>query len=106
MVARGSSRPASAERRLQELGIQLPTPPAPLGIYAEAVRTGNLLFLTGMLPTVGREAKFIGRVGAGRDLEAGKKAGRLAAPDAPAVAGQHPGSLDKGRRAGRLGGAV
>jgi len=57
----GSSRPTSAERRLQELGIQLPTPPEPFGIYAEAVQTGNLLFLTGMLPTVGREAKFIGR---------------------------------------------
>src|SRR4051812_40141587 len=51
------SRLASAEQRLSQLGITLPAPPEPFGIYAEAVQTGNLLFLTGMLPTVGREAK-------------------------------------------------
>jgi len=106
MVARGSSRPTSAERRLQELGIQLPTPPEPFGIYAEAVQTGNLLFLTGMLPTVGREAKFIGRVGAELDLEAGQKAARLATLNALAVARQHLGSLDKVTRVVRLGVAV
>src|SRR5580658_10947274 len=55
------SLPATAEQRLRQLGIKLPAPPEPFGIYAEAVQTGNLLFLTGMLPTVGREAKFIGR---------------------------------------------
>jgi len=106
MVARGSSRPTSAERRLQELGIQLPTPPEPFGIYAEAVQTGTLLFLTGMLPTVGREAKFIGRVGAELDLEAGQKAARLATLNALAVARQHLGSLDKVTRVVRLGVAV
>ena len=31
--------PASAEQRLQELGIQLPEPPEPFGTYAEAVQT-------------------------------------------------------------------
>src|SRR5882672_7791459 len=101
-----SSSPASAEQRLRQLGIQLPTPPEPFGIYAEAVRTGNLLFLTGMLPTVGREAKFIGRVGAELDLEAGQKAARLATLNALAVARQHLGSLDKVTRVVRLGVAV
>ena len=64
MVTREGCRPASAEQRLKELGIQLLAPPEPFGTYAEAVQTGNLLFLTGMLPTEGRQAKFIGRVGA------------------------------------------
>jgi len=45
-----NSRPVTAEQRLTQLGIKLPAPPEPLGIYAEAVQTGNLLFLTGMLP--------------------------------------------------------
>ena len=99
-------RPASAEQRLQELGIQLPTPPEPFGIYAEAVQTGNLLFLTGMLPTEARTAKFIGRVGAELDLEVGQKAARLAALNALAVARQHLGSLDKVTRVVRLGVAV
>src|SRR5260221_2423765 len=103
MVARGSSRPASAERQLQELGIQLPTPPEPFGIYAEAVQTGNLLFLTGMLPTVGREAKFIGRVGAELDVRVGRNAAYLAGLKALAVARQQLRSLDGGTRIVRLG---
>jgi enamine deaminase RidA (YjgF/YER057c/UK114 family) len=78
MVAREGSRPTSAERRLKELGIELPAPPEPFGTYAEAVQTGNLLFLTGMLPTEGRAAKFIGRVGAELDVEAGREAAHLA----------------------------
>lgn len=44
-------------------------PPDPFGIYVEAVQTGNLLFLSGMLPTEGRSAKFIGRVGGELDTE-------------------------------------
>jgi enamine deaminase RidA (YjgF/YER057c/UK114 family) len=97
------SRHASAEQRLQELGIQLPNPPEPLGVYAEVVQTGNLLFLTGMLPTVGREAKFIGRIGAELDLQTGRKAAYLAALNALAVARQHLGSLDKVTWVVRLG---
>jgi enamine deaminase RidA (YjgF/YER057c/UK114 family) len=100
------SRPAGAEQRLKELGIDLPAPPQPFGIYAEAVQTGNLLFLTGMLPTEGRGAKFVGRVGAELDVEAGRKAAHLAALNALAVARQHLGSLDKVTRIVRLGVSV
>ena len=103
MVTRESSRLASTEQRLKELGIELPAPPEPFGIYAEAVQTGNLLFLTGMLPTEGRAAKFIGRVGGEVDVETGRKAARLAALNALAVARQHLGSLDKVTRVVRLG---
>jgi enamine deaminase RidA (YjgF/YER057c/UK114 family) len=100
------SRPVSAEQRLKELGIKLPAPPEPFGAYAEAVQTGNLLFLTGMLPTEGREAKFIGRVGAELDVETGRKAANLAALNALAVAREHLGSLDKVTRIVRLGVSV
>ena len=93
----------SAEDRLAELGIELPSPPEPFGTYAEAVRTGNLLFLTGMLPTEGRGAKLIGRVGAELDVEAGRKAAHLATLNAIAVAREHLGSLDKVTRIVRLG---
>src|SRR6476469_1876096 len=92
---RASSGSASAEQRLQELRIELPAPPEPFGTYAEAVQTGNLLFLTGMLPTEGRAAKFLGRVGAEIDVEAGRKAAHLAALNGLAVAKKHLGSLDK-----------
>jgi enamine deaminase RidA (YjgF/YER057c/UK114 family) len=99
---RENSRPATAEQRLKELGVKLPSPPEPFGIYAEAVRTGNLLFLTGMLPTEGHAAKFIGRVGAELDIEDGRAAAHLAALNALAVARQNIGSLDKVTRIVRL----
>src|ERR1700676_3726183 len=56
-----------------------------------------------MLPPVGGEAKFIGRVGAELDVVAGHKAARLAALNALAVAREHLGSLDKVKRIVRLG---
>jgi enamine deaminase RidA (YjgF/YER057c/UK114 family) len=106
MVTREVPRPASAEHRLQELGIKLPAPPEPFGTYVEAVQTGSLLFLTGMLPTEGREAKFIGRVGAEVDVETGRKAAHLAALNVLAVARSYLGSLDKVKRIVRLGVSV
>ncbi|HEY2711565.1 MAG TPA: RidA family protein [Chthoniobacterales bacterium] len=106
MVTRENDQPAAAERRLKELGIKLPTPPEPFGTYVEAVQTGNLLFLTGMLPTEARVAKFIGRVGAELDVETGRKAAYLAALNVLAVARKHLGSLDKVTRIVRLGVSV
>ena len=103
MVTRDGFPPASAEQRLKELGIKLPPPPEPFGTYVEAVQTGNLLFLTGMLPTQGRVAKFIGRLGAELDVEAGRYAAHLATLNALAVAREHLGSLDKVTRIVRLG---
>jgi enamine deaminase RidA (YjgF/YER057c/UK114 family) len=106
MVTGEGPRAASAAQRLKELGIRLPAPPQPFGIYVEAVQAGHLLFLSGMLPTEGREARFTGRVGAELDVEAGYKAARLATLNALAVAGQHLGSLDKVKRVVRLGVSV
>ena len=97
------SRLATAEQRLRQLSIKLPAPPEPFGIYAEAVQTGNLLFLTGMLPTEGRVAKFVGRVGAELDVETGRKAAYLAALNVLSVAREYLGSLDKVSRIVRLG---
>src|SRR5580765_5949475 len=103
VVTREGSRPGSAEQRLKELGITLPAPPRPFGTYVEAVQTGDLLFLSGMLPTEGHTAKFVGRVGAELDVETAREAARLAALNVLAVARQHLGSLDKVTRVVRLG---
>ena len=97
---------STAEQKMRELGIELPAPPEPFGVYAEAVQTGNLLFLTGMLPTEGRSAKFAGRLGAELNVEEARSAARLAAINALAVARQHLGSLDKVTRIVRLGVSV
>ena len=86
---------ASAESRLQALGIQLPPAPKPLGAYVEAIQTGNLLFLSGMLPIADGKPGFVGRIGAELDERAGREAVRMAALNALSVARQHLGSLDR-----------
>jgi enamine deaminase RidA (YjgF/YER057c/UK114 family) len=93
----------SAEASLRELGIQLPQAPKPFGAYVEAVQTGNLLFLTGMLPVESQKPKFVGRVGKELDGAAGREAAQLTALNAMAVAREHLGSLDKVTRVVRLG---
>ena len=93
----------SAEQRLKGLGINLPRPPSPLGAYVEAVQTGNLLFLSGTLPVEEGVPKFLGRIGGELSVEDGRRATRLAALNALALAKAHLGSLDKVTRVVRLG---
>jgi enamine deaminase RidA (YjgF/YER057c/UK114 family) len=94
-VSNNGSQPASAERRLQELDIQLTPPPTPFGAYVTSVQTGNLLYLSGMLPVVGHEPKFVGRLGKEFDVEQGREAARIAALNVLSTAREHLGSLDK-----------
>jgi enamine deaminase RidA (YjgF/YER057c/UK114 family) len=102
VVTGKGSQPANAERRLQELGIELTPPPTPFGAYVEAVKTGNLLFLSGMLPAIGHEPKFVGRLGKELDANAGREAVRIAALNVLSAASQKLGSLDKVTRVVRL----
>ena len=103
MVAGRGSQLGSAERRLQDLGIQLPAAPTPFGSYVEAAQTGNLLFLSGMLPVVDHKPKYLGRLGKEVDVESGRDAARTAALGALAAAKEHLGSLDRVTRVVRLG---
>ena len=103
MVSAQSTQPGGAERRLQELGIQLPPPPTPFGTYVEAAQSGNLLFLSGMLPVVDHKPKYLGRLGKELDVNAGRDAAYTAALSALAAAKAHLGSLDKVTRVVRLG---
>jgi enamine deaminase RidA (YjgF/YER057c/UK114 family) len=81
--------------RLNELGIVLPDPPTPLGAYVESSDTGNLLFLSGMLPVVNRKLAISGRLGEGLSVRDGQAAARIASLNALAVARQHLGDLNR-----------
>ena len=85
----------SAEARLQELGISLPAGTAPAANYANAVRTGKLLFIAGKapLPENGRLPK--GRLGQEFNTEDGYRLARSAALDLVAVMRAELGSLDR-----------
>jgi enamine deaminase RidA (YjgF/YER057c/UK114 family) len=102
MVSSKGSLPASAEGRLHDLGIELTPPPTPFGAYVEAVKTGNLLFLSGMLPAIGHQPKFVGRLGKELDANTGREAVRVAALNVLSATRQKLGSLDKVTRVVRL----
>ena len=93
----------SAEARLRELNIRLPQAPTPFGAYVEVVQTGDLVFLSGMLPIESQRPKFVGRIGKELDGAAGREAAHIAALNALAVAREYLGSLDKITRVVRLG---
>lgn len=88
---------------MQELGIELPAAPTPFGSYVEAVQTGNLLFLSGLIPVVDHKPKYLGRLGKEVDVEAGRDAAYTAALGALAAAKEHLGSLDRVTRVVRHG---
>ena len=92
-----------AEHRLQELGIQLPPAPMPFGTYVETAQTGNLLFLSGMLPVVDHKPKYLGRLGKELDVKTGRDAAYTAALSALAAAKERLGSLDRVMRVVRVG---
>jgi enamine deaminase RidA (YjgF/YER057c/UK114 family) len=102
MVSPKSPKPANAERRLAALCIELPLPPTPIGAYVESVQTGNLLYLSGILPVIGHELKFMGRLGREYNVEQGREAARIAALNVLSAARNHLGSLDKVTRVVRL----
>ena len=85
----------SAEKRLKELGLTLPSGSAPAANYANAVRTGNLLFIAGKapLPENGKLPK--GRLGREYTTEQGYGFARSAALDLIAVMRSELGSLDR-----------
>jgi enamine deaminase RidA (YjgF/YER057c/UK114 family) len=85
----------SAEQRIRDLGLALPSGSAPAANYANAVRTGNLLFIAGKapLPEDGKLPK--GRLGREFTAEDGYRFARSAAIDLIAVMRAELGSLDK-----------
>jgi enamine deaminase RidA (YjgF/YER057c/UK114 family) len=66
------------ERRLRELGIVLPAPPAPAGAYRPWIRHGELVFVAAQLPIENGVPRYLGRVGAELTEEQGVAAARLA----------------------------
>ncbi|MEC4675761.1 MAG: RidA family protein [Nitrospirota bacterium] len=82
------------EEKLKDLGIELPAIPAPLGSYIPFVKTGNLIYISGMLPLKDGRLMKTGRVGESVTIvEATREAGN-ATINALAVLKSATGSLD------------
>lgn len=82
------------EEKLKELSVELPGVPKPLGAYVPSVRTGNLVYLSGMLPLKDGKLLKTGRLGESVSLEDAVLCARTAAVNALAVLKSSVGSLD------------
>jgi enamine deaminase RidA (YjgF/YER057c/UK114 family) len=99
----------TVEERLTALGIELPSPAAPVANYLPFVLSGSMLFISGQLafgPDSKLDPAHIGKVGAGVSEAAGKAAARLCVINILAQAKVALGSLDRISRCVRLGGFI
>jgi enamine deaminase RidA (YjgF/YER057c/UK114 family) len=96
----------SAERRVRELGLSLPSGSAPAANYANAVRTGNLLFIAGKAPLPQDGKLPRGKLGREFTVDDGYRLARSAALDLIAVARTELGSLDRVARVVEIQGFV
>jgi len=96
----------SAEKRLKQLGIELPETPPPVANYVNAVRSGNLLFLAGKGPSAVDGLRPVGKLGREFNLEQGYKFARSTGLALLAVMRAELGSLDRVKRVVKLLGMV
>jgi len=96
-----------ADERLRALGIDLSTRPTPVANYVPAVRTGNLLFLSGHGPPPGPDGKRPrGKAGKDLDVEEAYAVARQVAVALLSTIKGELGSLDRVRRVVKVLGMV
>lgn len=84
----------TAQQRLAELGIELPQPAAPGGLYSSAVRVGNLLYTAGAGPIRADGTSVTGKVGRDLDVDEAREAARITGLQLLAVIDRELGGLD------------
>lgn len=96
----------SPEDKLKQLGITLPEAPTPLGSYVPIMQTGNLLFMSGILPLINGKLIRQGCVGHDISLEDARSDAKTATINALSILKSHIGSLDKVKKCVRITGYI
>lgn len=102
----GSIYAQTPEQKLEELGIELIEPTKPIANYVKAVRTGNLVFLSGHGPSKADGSSIKGKVGGDLTMEEGKEAARITAISLLSTLKAEVGDLSKVVRIVKLTGMV
>ncbi|MBF0319617.1 MAG: RidA family protein [Nitrospirae bacterium] len=98
--------PLNIDERLKAKGLVLPDAPEPLGAYIPSVLSGNLLFLSGMLPLKGGKLKRAGKAGSDVTLAEAKEDAAQIVLNALAVVKQQLGDFNQIVRCVKLTGYV
>jgi enamine deaminase RidA (YjgF/YER057c/UK114 family) len=96
----------SAEKKLKELGLELPPPFKSVGNYVGGVRTGNLLFMSGCGPRLNDGSAITGKLGKDLTIEQGYQAARQVGLNMLNNIRMELGSLDKVKRVVKVLGMV
>ena len=96
----------SADAKIQELGLELPPAPAPMGVYKPIVIIDNLAYLSGHGPVKTDGSLMVGRVGDDLDLDAGYQSARQVGLTMLATLRENLGSLDRVKRVIKVLGMV
>ncbi len=96
----------SYEQKLTELGFALPAPPKPVANYVPVVRVGDLLFLSGVLPSRDGQLIMTGKLGQNLSIEQGLEAARVAVLNGLSIIRQEAGSLDHVKRIVKMVGHI
>jgi len=94
------------EAKLKELGITLPEPLKPLGVYAPAVKVGSWVYVSGMVSMEEGKFKYKGKVGKDLSIEQGYEAAKISGINALAAIKSVIGDLDKVERIVKVVGFV
>ena len=104
--AGGAGHEMSYEAIIERLGLVLPAAPKPVANYVPVVRVGDLLFLSGVLPSRDGQLTMTGKLGADLSIEQGVDAAKTAALNALAIVKGEVGSLDRVKRIVKMVGHI
>lgn len=65
------------QERLKELNIVIPEVAKPLAAYVPAVKTGDLVYISGQLPMIENNVVYKGKIGSDLSIEDGREAAKL-----------------------------
>ena len=94
------------DEKLAKLNITLPTPPRPAGSYIPAVKTGNLVFVSGQIPVKDGKVQVTGKVPTKTSIEEAQGAAKICILNALAQIKSEIGTLDRVSRIVRVSGFV
>ncbi|MDH3386126.1 MAG: RidA family protein [Nitrosopumilus sp.] len=93
------------EKKMEILGIKLPSPPTPAGSYIPVVKTGDLIYISGQIPIENGKVKFTGKV-SDENLETAQQSARMCAINILAQIKRELGDLDKVSKIVKISGFV
>lgn len=94
------------EKKLEEMGLELPAAPKPVAAYIPAIQSGNMVFTSGQIPFLNGELKFKGKLGKEVSIEEGYEAAKLCALNCLSVIKAVIGDLDRIEQVVKVNGFV